>query len=63
MPNIQIRSKELENIWFEQDGITEPTTIISTQDLSVILARRVILAPGEIIWPTHSSDLCACDFF
>ncbi|GBM82618.1 hypothetical protein AVEN_26801-1 [Araneus ventricosus] len=50
-------------VWFQQDGATAHTSKLSMELLIQMFPSRLICIRGDIPWPSHSSDLAACDFF
>jgi len=50
-------------LWFQQDGATAYTAVISIAALRRLFPRRVISRFGDVPWPPFSPDLTAPDFF
>ena len=50
-------------MWFQQDGATAHTAVISIAALRRLFPQRVISHFGDVPWPPRSPDLTAPDFF
>jgi len=50
-------------LWFQQDGATTHTAVISITALRCLFLQRVISRFGDVPWPPRSLDLSAPDFF
>jgi len=50
-------------LWFQQDGATAHTAVISIAALRRLFPQRVISRFGDVPWPPRSPDLTASDFF
>ena len=50
-------------LWFQQDGATAHTTVISITALRSLVLQRVISRFGDVSWPPCSPDLTNPDFF
>jgi len=50
-------------LWFQQDGATPHTAVISIAALRRLFPQRVISRFGDVPWPPRSPDLTAPDFF
>jgi len=50
-------------LWFQQDGATPHTVVISIAALRRLFPQRVISLFGDVPWPPRSPDLTAPDFF
>ena len=49
-------------LWFQQDGATAHTAVISIAELRRLFPRRVISRFGDVTWPPRLPDLTAPDF-
>jgi hypothetical protein len=47
------------NFWFQQDGATAHTAVISMAALHLLFQQRVIPPFGDVPWPPRSPDLTA----
>ena len=59
-PNLPPNSSTL---WFQQDGATAHTAVISIAEFRRLILQRVISRFGDVPWPPRSPDLTAPDFF
>jgi len=59
-PNLPPNSGTL---WFQQDGATVHTAVISIAAFRRLFPRRVISRFVDVPWPPRSPDLTAPDFF
>ena len=50
-------------LWFQQDGATAHTAVISIAAHGRLFPQRVISCFGDVSWPPRSRDLTAPDFF
>ena len=50
-------------LWFQQDGATAHTAVISIAGLRRLFPQRVISRFGDVPWPPRSLDLSAPDYF
>jgi len=50
-------------LWFQQDGATAHTAVISIAALRRLFPQRVISRFGDVPWPPRSPDLSTPDFF
>jgi len=50
-------------LWFQQEGATAHTAVISIAALRRLFPQRVISRFGDVPWPPRSPDLRAPDFF
>ena len=50
-------------LWFQEDGATAHTAVISVATFRRLFPQRVISRFGEVLWPPRSPDLTAPDFF
>jgi len=50
-------------LWFQQDGATAHTAVISIAALRRLFPQRVISRFGDVPWPPRSPDLSAPNFF
>jgi len=50
-------------LWFQQDGTTAHTAVISIAALHHLFPQRVISRFGDVPWPPRSPDLSAPDIF
>jgi hypothetical protein len=50
-------------LWFQQDGATAHTAVISIAALRRLFSQRMISRFGDVPWPPRSPDLTAPDFF
>jgi len=50
-------------LWFQQDGATAHTAVISIYALRRLFPQRVISRFCDVPWPPRSSELSAPDFF
>jgi len=50
------------NLWYQQDGATAHTAVISIVAHSRLFPQRVISRFGDVPWPPRSPDLTAPDF-
>jgi len=50
-------------LWFQQDGATAHTAVISIAVLRCLFPQRVISRFGDVPWPPRSPDLTAPDLF
>ena len=50
-------------LWFQQDGATAHTVVISIAALRRLFPQRVISHFSDVPWPPRSPDLIAPDFF
>ena len=50
-------------LWFQQDGATAHTAVISIAALRRLFPQRVISRFGDVPWPPLSPDLTAPGFF
>lgn len=55
--------QERGDLWFQQDGATAHTAIITMTVLRNLFPGRLISRFGDIPWPPRSPDLTAPDFF
>lgn len=55
--------QDLGDIWFQQDGATAHTAIISMTKLREMFPARLVSLRGDLGWPARSPDLSICDFF
>jgi len=51
-----------DTLWFQQDGATAHTAVISIAALRRLFPQRVISRFGDVPWPPRSPDLSASDF-
>ena len=58
-----ILPKNNGTLWFQQDGATAHTTVISIAALRRLFPQRVISRFSDVPWPPCSPDLTAPDFF
>jgi len=49
-------------LWFQQDGATAHTAVISIAALGRLFPQRLISRFGDVPWPPRSPDLSAPDF-
>ena len=60
---IKIGEEDIGNIWFQQDSATchtaEATLVVVRPDFE----ERSISRRGDVIWPPHSCDLIASDYY
>ena len=64
VPTVFILAPKLppnHNLWFQQDGSTAHTAVISMAALSLLFPQRMISRFGDV--PTRSPDLTALYFF
>ena len=59
-PNLPPNSGTL---WFQQDGATAHTAVISIAAFRHLFPQRVISSFGDVPWPPRSPDLTAPHFF
>ena len=59
-PNLPPNSGTL---WFQQDGATAHTAMISIVAFRHLFPQRVISSFGDVPWPPRSPDLTAPHFF
>jgi len=59
-PNLPPNSGAL---WFQQDGATANTTVISIAAFRRLFPQRVISRFGDVSWPPRSPDLTAPNIF
>lgn len=57
------RRRKLSRTWFQQDGATCHAAAETIEILRKMFGSRLISRNTEIIWPSRSPDLSACDFF
>jgi len=50
-------------LWFQQDGATANTAVISIAAFRSLFPQRKIYRFGDVPWPPRSPDLTAPDFF
>ena len=50
-------------LWFQQDGVTPHTAVISIAAIRSLFPQWVISRFGDVPWPPRSPDLTAPDFF
>ena len=50
-------------LWFQQDGATAHTAVISITALRCLFPQRVIFRFSDVPWPPRLPDLTAPDFF
>jgi len=50
-------------VWFQQNGATAHTAVISIAALRRLFSQRVISRFGDVTWPPRSPDLSASDIF
>ena len=50
-------------LWFQQDGVTAHTAVISIDALRRLFPWRVISRFNDVPWPPRSPDLTAPNFF
>ena len=58
-----LEAMQLEDTWFQQDGATAHTAMITMNCLRQIFPGRLISLRGDVNWPARSPDLAPCDFF
>ena len=59
----QLRGKDLNGFWIQQDGATSHFTLNTIELLSVYFDGRVISRNAAVEWPPHSSDLNPLDYY
>lgn len=59
----ELQARQLNNIWFQQDGATPHTALQSRAVLRGLFPNRLISRFGDLTWPSHSPDLTAPDYF
>ncbi len=58
-----LKEKQLEEIWFQQDGAAPHTSKAALAWLTETFQQKLISRKTPIEWPAHSPDLTPCDFF
>jgi len=58
-----LEDNDLEDVWFQQDGVTAHTARFSLGALQQMFPGRLVSLRGYIGWPARSPDLSMCDFF
>jgi hypothetical protein len=59
----ELEGKDLDDMWFQQDGATAHTTPANIGLLRTRFPGRVISRFGDVNWPPRSCDLTPLDFF
>ena len=59
----ELRSRQLDFLWFQQDGATAHTARTSMTVLRTMFPGRLISRFGDITWPARSPDLAVPDYF
>ena len=59
VPEIQ----DNDGLWFQQDGATVYTAVISMTELQKLFQRCLISRFRDVTWLCHSADLTAPDYF
>lgn len=63
LPELRRRDKEMNNVWFQQDGATPHTARIVLEWLAEKFGEHFISLRSKIEWPPYSPDLNPLDFF
>ena len=53
----------LEDMWFQQDGVTSHTAQVTSKLLATRFEERVISSNGAVGWSLRSCDLTSLDYF
>ena len=59
----ELRARQLDNIWFQQDGATAHTARATMTLLRELFPNRLISRFGDLTFPSRSPDLTAPDYF
>lgn len=59
----ELDDMDLDDIWFQQDGATSHTAVLSRDLLQEKFPGRVISKFADVKWPPRSCDLTPLDFF
>jgi hypothetical protein len=59
----ELRPRQLDLLWFQQDGATAHTAQISIQVLRPMFSGIIIFRSWSSTWPAHSPDLAVPDYF
>jgi hypothetical protein len=59
----ELNLRQLNSLWFQQDGATAHSARISMAVLREMFPGRLISRFGDVNWPTRSPDLSAPDYF
>ena len=59
----QLDDMDLEDMWFQQDGATSHTAILTINLLETKFGERVISRNCRVCWPLRTCDLTPLDYF
>jgi len=59
----RMEEKDIDDIWFQQDGATCHTANVPIDLLLDTLENRIISRRGDVNWPPRSCDLTPLDYF
>jgi hypothetical protein len=62
-PELRSSRVNMEEMWFQQDGVTAYTARGSITAVRQMFLQHVVLRFGDVPWIPNSPDLSACDFF
>ena len=58
-----IEEKDIDNIWFQQDGATCHTAEATLDVLRLVFEVRIISRRADVVWPPRGSDLTTLDYY
>ena len=59
----KFEEKDIDNIWFQQDGVMCHTAEASLEVLRPVCEDRITNRRADVIWPSRSCDLTPLDYY
>ena len=59
----KIEEKDIDNIWFQQDGATCHTAEATLNVLRSVLEDRIISHRTDVVWPSRNCDLTPLHYY
>ena len=59
----KIEEKDIDNIWFQQDGATCHTAEAALDILRSVFENRIISHRADVVWTPQSCDLTPLDYY
>ena len=60
---VQSMTKDIGNIWFQQDGVTYHTAESTSDALHPVVEDRIISCRADVVCPSRSCDLTPLDYY
>ena len=60
---IKIKEKDIDNIWFQQDGAMCHTAEATLNVLRPVFEDHIISRRADVLWPPRNYDLTSLDYY